>query len=191
MKRRRLQPEARRVELLEAALRVLRSRGPQDARVEDVTEAAGTAKGTFYLYFSSWEEMLTQVREHILSNYIVEIKKRFKIEKKEDWIVALKNECIHFIDFREDLGRLHDAIFHGKAAKNINGKSTSAKKVLSWMLELGVEIGACRNIDTEIGGEILFSIFHTTADCIVENGEREKYIDATFDLLQSWLCKKI
>lgn len=189
MKRRRLQPEARRVELLEAALSVLRSRGPLNARVEDVTEAAGAAKGTFYLYFSSWEEMLAQVRAHILSRYIVEIKKRFKIEKKSDWMIALKNECIHFIDFREDLGELHNVIFHGQAADYIDDEYTSARGVLSWMLKLGIEIGACRHIDAEIGGQILFSIFHTTADYIVETGERGKYLDETFDLLQLWLCK--
>ena len=67
--RRRLKPAVRRSELLDAALRVLRSKGPAKVRVEDVTRAAGAAKGTFYLYFSSWEDLLVAVREHLLSTY--------------------------------------------------------------------------------------------------------------------------
>lgn len=33
-----------------------------NARVEDVTEAAGVAKGTFYLYFPSWDSMFDLLR---------------------------------------------------------------------------------------------------------------------------------
>ena len=44
LKGRRLLPDVSGVELLEAAMKVLRNRGPMNARVENVTDAAGAAK---------------------------------------------------------------------------------------------------------------------------------------------------
>ncbi|MFU2209697.1 4Fe-4S dicluster domain-containing protein [Solidesulfovibrio sp. C21] len=187
MKRRRLQPEARKVELLEAALSVLRSLGPIKARVEDVTTAAGTAKGTFYIYFSSWNNMLHEVRAHLLSKYISEIKIRFPIEAKKDWTAALKKECINFVDYREQLGELHNVIFHGPKSEIPHDNYLSGKEIFSWMLHFGIETGVCRDIDSELGGKFLFSILHTTADYIVSTGERERYLNMLFDLIEHWL----
>lgn len=44
-------PAVRRGELLDAALRVFCTSGIAGASVEEITAAAGVAKGTFYLYF--------------------------------------------------------------------------------------------------------------------------------------------
>ena len=187
LKRRRLRPEARRVELLEAALSVLRSQGPLNARVEDVTEAAGTAKGTFYLYFSSWEDMLVEVRAHILSKYISEMQKRFTVEALSDWWVAFEKECAHFVDFHEELGELHKAIFHGPIEDRPLDAAISAETLISWMLKMGIESGTCRDVEVDIAAQLVFSMMHTTADNIAKTGDRERYLNTMFDLLRAWL----
>lgn len=43
--------------LLEAAISVLDERGYHAARVDDIVKVAGTSHGTFYLYFSSKEDL--------------------------------------------------------------------------------------------------------------------------------------
>jgi AcrR family transcriptional regulator len=186
-KRRRLRPDKRRVELLEAALSVLRSLGPMNARVEDVTEAAGAAKGTFYLYFSSWDDLLVEVRAHILSKYVSEMQKRFTGEALSDWWVAFEKECIHFVDFVEELGELHKAIFHGPIADRPLDATLSSETVVSWMLRIGIESGACRQLEIDAAARLLFSVLHTTADSIVQTGDRERYLNTMFDLLRAWL----
>jgi AcrR family transcriptional regulator len=45
--------EQRRRELLDVALRVFAQRGYHHARIADIIDAAGVARGTFYLYFES------------------------------------------------------------------------------------------------------------------------------------------
>jgi AcrR family transcriptional regulator len=45
--------EQRRRELLDVALRVFAQRGYHQARIADIIDAAGVARGTFYLYFES------------------------------------------------------------------------------------------------------------------------------------------
>lgn len=54
----RVDPRARREEILAAAVRVFAARGFAATRVEDVAREAGVAKGSVYLYFDSREALL-------------------------------------------------------------------------------------------------------------------------------------
>ena len=54
-------PHVRREELLDVALELCRSHGFETMNVEQVTRAAGVAKGTFYHYFSSKDALLEQL----------------------------------------------------------------------------------------------------------------------------------
>lgn len=54
-------PEVRRDELLDVALDLCRSHGFAAMNVEQVTRAAGVAKGTFYHYFASKDAMLEEL----------------------------------------------------------------------------------------------------------------------------------
>lgn len=58
---RRRRKEARPSEILAAALSVFSERGFAAARLDDVAERAGIAKGTIYLYFSTKEELFEAV----------------------------------------------------------------------------------------------------------------------------------
>lgn len=51
-------PEVRRSEILDAAERLFGAKGFEKATVIDILDAAGIAKGTFYYYFKSKEEVL-------------------------------------------------------------------------------------------------------------------------------------
>ena len=65
--RRRLQPDERREELLKAAESLLRRGGT--VRVEDVVAEARAAKGTFYVYFATWDDLLMAVRARIFAAF--------------------------------------------------------------------------------------------------------------------------
>lgn len=54
-------PDVRREELLDVALQLCRTDGFESMNVEQVTRAAGVAKGTFYHYFASKDAMLEQL----------------------------------------------------------------------------------------------------------------------------------
>lgn len=55
---RKVDRQARREEILAAAVRVFARRGFAASRIDDVASAAGVAKGSVYLYFDSREELL-------------------------------------------------------------------------------------------------------------------------------------
>src|SRR3984885_10854632 len=50
--------------LLDAALYVIRAKGYSAARVEDICEAAGLTKGSFFHHFSSKEDLALAGAEH-------------------------------------------------------------------------------------------------------------------------------
>lgn len=58
---RRTNPDARPTQLIEAAKKVFAQKGVAAATVSDITDAAGTAKGTFYLYFPSKDHLIDAV----------------------------------------------------------------------------------------------------------------------------------
>lgn len=66
--------ERRRQELLQAALRVFAERGYHQTRITDLIEAAGVARGTFYLYFDSkhaiFHELLDLLLDQIRANMV-------------------------------------------------------------------------------------------------------------------------
>jgi len=67
---RRINPEARRRAILEAALAEFAERGYAAARLDDVAARAGVAKGTLYLYFAHKEALFEQLIRSAVSPLI-------------------------------------------------------------------------------------------------------------------------
>jgi AcrR family transcriptional regulator len=66
-RRRRLAPEARRTELMDAALDAFGELGFERASLQDVADRAGVTKGAIYHYFDSKEQLLIELmRERLL-----------------------------------------------------------------------------------------------------------------------------
>lgn len=64
--RRRLAPEARRAEILDAALRVFVDMGFERATLQDVADRAGVTKGALYHYFDSKDMLFSElIRERL------------------------------------------------------------------------------------------------------------------------------
>ena len=56
----------RRADLVAAAVRAFAANGVSATSVDDIVRAAGVAKGTFYLYFESRDDMVTAVAERLV-----------------------------------------------------------------------------------------------------------------------------
>jgi AcrR family transcriptional regulator len=64
--RRREQRERTRQALVEAALAAFAARGVSATAVDDIVREAGVAKGTFYLYFETKDDVLTAVAQRLV-----------------------------------------------------------------------------------------------------------------------------
>lgn len=69
-------PEVRRDELLDIAQRLVVEVGYEAMSVEAVTQAAQVAKGTFYHYFSSKEDMLGQLLDRLMDGLFASLEAR-------------------------------------------------------------------------------------------------------------------
>jgi len=68
-KRRRLPPEERKSEILEAAAELFAVRGYHATSVSDIIDTAGIARGTFYLYFQSKKDVFLELIESYFSGF--------------------------------------------------------------------------------------------------------------------------
>jgi len=184
-RRRRLDPRARREQLLATAMRVVNRRGA--CRIEDVTAAARVAKGTFYLYFPSWEHLLVALRERVLEQYARETENKFSGMDQTSWRATCEAECVRFVDFVVGLGGLHTALFHGAIADRPIAEERSARHLIARLLRHGVELGAIEALDIETSAGLLFAILHSTADEIAQGGNRERLVGVMCQLVRRWL----
>jgi AcrR family transcriptional regulator len=79
----------RRVELLETALRLFLTRGYERVAVQDITDAVGVAKGTFYHYFASKADLLARVCEWQV-DALLEMAERVLDETPGDAVARLR-----------------------------------------------------------------------------------------------------
>lgn len=133
--------------------------------MEDITTEARTAKGSFYRYFPTWDELLIAVRDHLLDRYADDVRRRLTARQGGDWWTLLEDEVDHFLEFQLGLGGLHDVVFHGPArrARPVD-RTRSAGSLIGALLTAGVADGAFARIDVAPTATLLFSVLHGAAD---------------------------
>src|SRR5947208_16514542 len=92
-------PDERREDLLGAARRVFASRGLPNATISDVTEAAGVAKGTFYLYFDSKEALLGALKQRFVDDLVARALALYTRVGEDDWWALADVTAETMIDF--------------------------------------------------------------------------------------------
>lgn len=186
--RRRLAPGERRRELLDAAVEVLARLGPDECRVEDITTAAGTAKGNFYRYFATFDDLLVAVRDHLLDSYRHQLEQRLAARTPVDWWAVLEDEVDAFLDYTVGSGRLHDAAFHSPAAAATPiDEHHSADTLIAELLRGGIAAGAFADVDVAPTASLLFHVLHGAADDIAAGRDRDRARDAALHIIRATL----
>jgi AcrR family transcriptional regulator len=186
--RRRLSPDQRRAELVAAAERVLRRYGPTDCRVEDITIEANTAKGNFYRYFPTWDDLLIAVRDHLMEGYARGVQQRSETRGTVDWWESLAEEVDCFLDFQLGLGRLHDAVFHGPVSQaRPIAAGHSAAALIAAFISGGIAARAFGTVDVEPTAALLFSVLHGAADEIAAGADRVRVRKAAIHIIERTL----
>lgn len=185
--RRRLAPDDRRAELIDAAVGVLRAGVDEGNWVAEVTRAAGAAKGTFYVYFSSWEDMLAVVRERLIDQCNAPIRDALAAADGVDWWAVLEDQCGRFVDMVTEFGRHHALIFHAALPRDPVGAARSGPAVLAAAIQRGVADGCFGPVDVEAAAQLLYAVVHAAADAVLAGGERERWVAACTALARSYL----
>lgn len=182
--RRRLEPEARRREIIEAAERLLKKDG-MNVRVEDIVREAGAAKGTFYLYFPAWDDLLEAIRERIVVAFDDAHPLRAGSGATSDWARLLDRRAVAFVDAIMAMGGLHTVLFHTDFAQRrpIPEAYDPVSRLIA-VIRAGRRAGAFAKVDAPLAGRLLFAVIHETADALAGGEDRKPVLAAMRHILR-------
>jgi len=96
--------EKRRMDIINAAIKVFNKDGFHKGTVEDIAISAGIAKGTVYEYFSSKKQIFESVIIEVLNRYILSIKKETEpFDTFDGKIKAIFHSNLDFLEKNTDL----------------------------------------------------------------------------------------
>jgi|SRR5580658_935131 AcrR family transcriptional regulator len=158
-------PEVRRDDLMHAAQRIFLEQGVAPTTIEQITSGAGVAKGTFYLYFSSKEDLLAALGERFAQELLMGIRAAIAKKPEDDWKGKLTTWARACVTGYLDSIRLHDVVFFGSRPRSREGLVDNIViDHLSGLLQAGVDTGAWSIDDSRFTAVFLFSGFHGVVD---------------------------
>jgi AcrR family transcriptional regulator len=187
--RRRLEPKARRQEILEAAERVLRRLG-REARVDDVVGEAGAAKGTFYLYFASWDDLLEAVRARVYADFNARYPAPAAGQGPVDWLAAFDALAEAFVDFALGIGRLHEPIFDSDfSARRPPAPGDNAVTRIAGLIRAGQAAGDFdAAVDPGPTARLLLALLHESLYAVQAGEDRGRAMAAASRMMRRTLA---
>jgi AcrR family transcriptional regulator len=164
-------PEARRAELLDAAERLFLRHGFAPTTVEQITDAAGVAKGTFYLYFASKDELRETLGERYGEAHLQ--RTTAAVAEVTGFDAKLTAWVRSSVEFYLDSIELHDMLFYqGRSPTREGLVDNLVTDQLEELLLTGVAAGACQVPDARAAAVFLFGGVHAVVDEAVSRERR-------------------
>ncbi|HKN74346.1 MAG TPA: TetR/AcrR family transcriptional regulator [Candidatus Acidoferrum sp.] len=158
-------PEERRDELMNAAQRLFLKQGVASTTIEQITSGADVAKGTFYLYFSSKDDVLAALGDRFGQEHLANIKDAISAKPIEDWQGKLATWGRACVTYYLDSIRLHDIAFYGSRPRTREGLVDNIViDHLCDLLQAGSDARAWAVDDPRFTAVFLFSGLHAVVD---------------------------
>ena len=175
----------RKDEILSVAYNLFITKGYDNTSVDEIIEKVNIAKGTFYYYFTSKEEMLDEVINKMINEEIIEAKKvvlmPIPIEQKVVGIVTSLRPKSNELNIVEALNNENNIKMHMKYNKRIIDEATIILKDV--VLEgIDKEVFNCTNIEERI--KLLLKMSNDTFD---DNNFTNKDVEVCIDMVEKLL----
>jgi AcrR family transcriptional regulator len=172
------QPEVRRDQLLDAAESLFATNGQSDTTVADIAEAAGVAKGTFYLYFPSKEHCVVALKERlteelvdrfmgVLSPSFIALEQGIPINVRSVTESLIDESFAYALEHADTFHNL----FHRGDTIEIDQVSLAAEDTITATLTIAFgrlnELGLARITHPEMTANILFSGIHWALEMVL------------------------
>jgi AcrR family transcriptional regulator len=188
-------PEVRRGELLDAAARVFAEKGVSRATVSDITDAAGVAKGTFYLYFDSKDHLLGGLKERFVDQILSHAGGLYERVGRDDWWALVDETVTSFVDFMDQHRQMCQVMAQEGITPETSPQFADCQRKIDGMfgaaIKMGVDAGAFRVADPPLTGRLLHyaldgALIHAI---LYEAGfDRERFVAAARDLVRKALA---
>ncbi|XMB66941.1 TetR/AcrR family transcriptional regulator [Mycoplasmatota bacterium zrk1] len=134
----------RRNEILDRAGRLISTKGYDKCSVNDIVNAAGIAKGTFYYYFKSKEEVLDAIIDSVTEIVVARAEELASnpelspVVKMLNTILSMRVESEVDNDLMEELHKPRNALLHQKSLSSL---VTRVTPVLTKVVDEGISQG--------------------------------------------------
>lgn len=170
--RARAQREERREQILGAARKVFAEKGYHGGSISDIIEAAGIARGTFYLHFESKRAVFGEVLDHLLEDLrsvITRVEVGTDVSPYDQLLdnvervlgVLADNADVTRILLRS--GSEHEEELSQKIAEFYD----HALVMITGSLELGRELGMVRDLDVQLSASCALGTIKETVEHLV------------------------
>ena len=175
-------PDARRRELVDAAARVFAEKGIASASVDDIVRAAGVAKGTFYLYFATKDEVIDAVAQWLVESVADRIQaiatdgSRPPIERLLAFGASVRQigGDPHEREFVELVHRPENRVLHDRMGDRALSRLAPA---VAQIIASGIEQGIFRRQDPERAGTWVMACFGSLHDVVTDPADLPAAID--------------
>lgn len=180
--------EKRKQELLKIAYWMFLEKGYENTSVDEIIEAAGIAKGTYYYYFESKEQTLEEVIDMMLDAETAKadaiMAADISIPEKLIGIVSSFRPDVSEAPIRDTLNSPENLLMHEKINRRLNERIIP---IISRLVEEGGEQGifSCGEIPQRVKMIIILS-----RELFDEEGYTEADIDVFIDVVEKILNAK-
>lgn len=171
--------DRRRRELLDVALRVFSERGYHETRISDLIEAAGVARGTFYLYFESknaiFHDLLDELVERIRGS-IVGVEMGEGAPPLREQLITTLERVLSVFDASPDLTAFVLRVAVGldpEIDKKLSDLYGNMHEFIVMSLDNGVALGLLRAMDTRIVSWAVLGSIKQLVEVLVDRRERD------------------
>jgi AcrR family transcriptional regulator len=156
------QRHERRREILDAAQRVFAERGYHGTSISDLVDAAGIARGTFYRYFDSKQQIFAELLDRLLTDFrdsVVGVDTRPGAPPIHEQLVATVHRVFHAARSHRTVARLifREAMAVDEAFdERVLAFETRLHAYLRQSLDNGIAMGLLRPHDTDIAASCVY-----------------------------------
>lgn len=184
----------RRADLLQAAVERFSARGIERTTIDEIVSAAGVAKGTFYLYFDSKEQVVAALRAQVVEECLVPAAAFAKgLREDEPWAIvhATVQSFVDTILGHRDLVRLFAQVGITAATDEVLAEcDRKVDEAISEGIRTGVERGVFDVRDPALTAALLRHALEGTLDAAIlteDDPDRDRLLAAIQDLVRKTL----
>ena len=187
-------PERRRGDLLDAATALFATHGVEATSVAAITAAAGVAKGSFYRYFASREELMAALKERFIDDLLAAVGGFGDRIGRDDWWELVDDFVARVVDAmleRRDLIRIFSAQpSTDEAVELFLEGENRIDAFIAAGIELGVAQGVFQVADPAMTATLLQHAISATIEHAVVHGvdlDRDRLVGAARRLARAAL----
>lgn len=164
-----------------AAEKLFLDQGVEATTINEIVESARVAKGTFYHYFTSKNEILVAMRERYTAQYLNRLEEAVDTCAPDDWLGRLRTWIRVSIEAYVETYRAHDIVYTNHHHHDRGNREKNAiLDQLQRILESGAQAGVWQLEQPRITALLIYAGVHGATDDVIAAHKTDctEFVDA-------------